>query len=462
VGVDVVVLGAGLAGLAAARDLQRGGADVVVLEARDRVGGRVVQTELPDGRLVQLGGEVVGPHHTAYAELVAELGLTLEPAFTAVAGEDTWALADGVVVGGREVWLDAGDRSSYEHVEARFRDLARAVDPQDPWRHPDAERLDRLSVGEWLRAEGATPQVVRARELAMLALGAESVERTSLLADLRKEAAAGANGFYDYDVWECLRVAEGSATVALRMAAGLGGRVRLGSPVARVRVAANGCRVTLETGEAVDAAAVLSTLPAGPLRRLQIDGVSEARLRSLHRQRHALAVKACFVYERSFWTGTGQNGAGYFETTTLGGTWAQVDGVLSALVPPERLAAFLATDPGLVRDELVGEVAAAFGAEARDPQEVFVRAWATDPHTRGYITAWRPGDLTAVGPLHATHEPPFYVAGSDQWVCGYMEGAVRTGRAAAAAALGRDHPHPSAPGFTIDNGSTSTTGAVTA
>ena len=78
---DVVVLGAGLAGLTAARELAKGGADVVVLEARNRPGGRVEQTTLADGRLVQLGGEVVAPVHTAYTELVGELGLTLVPAF---------------------------------------------------------------------------------------------------------------------------------------------------------------------------------------------------------------------------------------------------------------------------------------------------------------------------------------------------------------------------------------------
>jgi monoamine oxidase len=448
--VDVVVLGAGLAGLAAARDLQRGGADVLVLEARDRVGGRVAQTALPDGRLVQLGGEVVGPHHTAYAQLVAELGLTLEPAFTAVTGAETWAMADRVAVGGRESWLGDGDLACYLRVEGRFRELAGTVDPQDPWRHPDAAALDRLSVGAWLRSEGATPQVVRVRELAMLALGAESVDRTSLLADLRKEAIAGARGFYDYDVWEGLRVAEGSATVALRLADELSARVRLASPVARVRVGAGGCRVTLATGETVEATAVLSTLPAGPQRHVAFDGVSYDRLRSLHAQRHALAVKACFVYPHSFWTGAGRNGTGYFETGTLGGTWQQVDGVLSALVPPERLGAFLATDPDLVQGELLRELATAFGEEAHHPAEVFLRTWATDPWTRGYITSWRPGDVMAVGPLHATHEPPFYVAGSDQWVCGYMEGAVRTGRAAAAAILGHDHPHPNGRDFLID------------
>jgi monoamine oxidase len=77
---DVVVLGAGLAGLSAARDLAAGGADVVVLEARGRAGGRVEQTTLADGRLLQLGGEVVGPHQRAYYGLVEELGLTLVPA----------------------------------------------------------------------------------------------------------------------------------------------------------------------------------------------------------------------------------------------------------------------------------------------------------------------------------------------------------------------------------------------
>jgi monoamine oxidase len=448
-GVDVLVLGAGLAGLSAARDLHRAGADVLVLEARDRAGGRVTQTRLPDGRLVQLGGEVVGPGHTAYAQLVDELGLTLEPAFTAVAGDDTWALVDGVFIGGPESWLGPDDLAAYERVERRFAELVRTVDPRDPWSHPEAERLDRLSVGQWLREEGATPAVVRARELAMLALAAESVERTSLLSDLRKEAVVGGQGFYDYETWECLRVREGSATVALQMAEELADRIRFGAPVTRVQVDSHRARVTLSTGERYDAAAVICTLPPGPLRSVSIEGVSEGRLDSLRRQRHAPSVKACLVYDRSFWVDQGQNGASYFERTMLGGTWQQVDGVLSALVPPERVGGYLGTDPALARQEFVDEVAAAFGEDARDPQEVFVRSWATDPHTLGYVTAWRPGDVTAVGPLHATHEPPFFLAGSDQWVCGYMEGAVRTGRSAAGAVLGRDHPHTAERDFTV-------------
>jgi monoamine oxidase len=80
-------------------------------------------------------------------------------------------------------------------------------------------------------------------------------------------------------------------------------------------------------------------------------------------------------------------------------------------------------------------MAGAFGDEARAVQALFLLRWGVDPWTRGYITSWRPGDVMAVGPLHGTHEPSCYVCGSDQWVCGYMEGAVRTGRDAGRAAL---------------------------
>lgn len=431
---DVVVVGAGLAGLSAARDLMNGGTDVLVLEARNRPGGRVEQTTLADGRIVQLGGEVIGPFHEAYVGLVEELGLTIVPSFPQLPGEDTWVLADGRYVGDF-TWMDDADRASFATLSDEFGALARTVDPDDPWSHPDAERLDRLSIADWLRERGATRNVVRARDVFMLALSAESVERTSLLAELRKEAVAGGNGFYNYDFWECNRVAEGSATVALRMADELGHRVRYATPVTRIRVSPQGCSVTTETGERFECEAVVSAVPVGPLRRIRVEGVSDERMLSLDRQRHALAAKVVFTYADSFWHDNGQNGDAYFETAVIGGTWVQREGIMSTLVPPERLAAFLTTSQTQLEAELTEEMVEAFGEQARDTEAVFFRRWGVDPWTLGYITGWRPGDVMSVGPLHGTHEPPFYVCGSDQWVCGYMEGAVRTGRGAAAAAL---------------------------
>jgi monoamine oxidase len=436
---DVVVLGAGLAGLTAARGLAQAGTDVVVLEARGRPGGRVEQTELGDGRLVQLGGEVVAPFHTAYTQLVDELELTIVPAFPSLPGEETFVLADpDRLVGESFPFFDDRDHHSYEHVESEFRKLAQSVDPDDPWSHPRARELDAVSVSTWLRTQGATSNVVRARELVANALAAESNERTSLLSDLRKEAAAGAHGFYDYDVWECQRVAEGSATVALRVAAELGHRVRYATPVTEVRVDSGACTVLTATGERFESEAVVCALPVGPLRHVRVEGVSPERLNSLHRQKNAVVAKAVFVWAESFWERNGQNGDVYFETGLIGGTWTQREGVMSTLVPPERFGPFLATPEEEIEDTLLDEMVGAFGDEARALQAFYIRRWGADPWTRGYITSWRPGDVMAVGPLHGTHEPPLYVCGSDQWVCGYMEGAVRTGANAAQAALGQD------------------------
>jgi monoamine oxidase len=180
---------------------------------------------------------------------------------------------------------------------------------------------------------------------------------------------------------------------------------------------------------------VVCAVPVGPLRNIRVEGVSDERMRSLDRQRHALAAKVVFTYADSFWHDNGQNGDVYFETAVIGGTWVQREGIMSTLVPPERLAAFLTTSQAQLEAELTEEMVEAFGEEARDTQAVFFRRWGVDPFTLGYITGWRPGDVMNVGPLHGTHEPPFYVCGSDQWVAGYMEGAVRTGRRAAEAAL---------------------------
>ncbi len=429
---DVVVVGAGLAGLSAARDLEAGGAQVTVLEARARVGGRVEQVELPDGRRVQLGGEVVGNAHTSYLGLVEELGLTLVPSYVAEPGEITRQIAEGVAVGDWPSWYSDADRASHEEVEGLLEKLVSSIDPADPWSYPELARLDRLSVGDWLRESGATAAVVRAMDLVHLSLSDGSIERQSMFAYARKQAVGGGTAAYDVTEWENQRVGEGSATVALTMAAGLRD-VRLSTPVRRIDIGRTST-VTTADGEELRADAVVVAVPSGPARDIDITGVSDARLSSLRRQRHALAAKFVAAYDRAFWRDRGQNGLSESEGV-IGSTWPQQDGVLSALVPPERYASFLATDPDTRTRETLAQIAELFGPEATAPLGTWTRFWGTDPWTQGYVTNWQPGDVEAVGPLHGTHEPPFYVCGSDQWVAGYMEGAVRTGRGAAAAAL---------------------------
>ncbi|GLV76299.1 FAD-dependent oxidoreductase [Streptomyces hygroscopicus] len=119
------------------------------------------------------------------------------------------------------------------------------------------------------------------------------------------------------------------------------------------------------------------------------------------------------------------------EHNILGGVWAQSAGIMSGLVPPQRMGTYLATPRHHLGQALIDEVVDAFGDAAATPAKTYTRSWGTAPWTQGYVTAWRPGDVMGVGPLHGKSEPPFYVCGSDQWLSGHMEGAVRTGRGVA-------------------------------
>jgi len=434
--LDVVVLGAGLAGLSAARDLRRAGCDVTVLEARDRIGGRVLQTTLDDGRVVQLGGELIGSTHTSYRGLVDELGLTLRDSYVAEPGETVWDIDDSVLVGDPAPWMTDDDRADYDRVVALLVDLAKGVDPDNPWSHADAIALDAMSFHQWLRSVGARDAVVRMFELAKAGLAADSLKRTSLLAELRKMASAGdeLTSYYDIDQWTRSTVAEGSATVAARMAEELGEHISLSSVVTAIAVHPDHVDVVLATGEVVTAANVVCAIPAAPLRRVKISGLSDERLQALRRIRNSLTAKVVAAYESSFWRELGKNGSSYSDGL-MGSTWIQGPGVISALVAPTQLAFHLAGDQSARDRDALDALTRMYGAQAGEPTALFTREWSVEPFTLGYMAHYAPGDLTAIGPTHSQPEGRFFVAGSDYWVAGYMEGAVRTGRGAAKAIL---------------------------
>jgi monoamine oxidase len=436
--LDVVVLGTGLAGLSAARDLKRAGCDVSVLEARDRIGGRVLQTTLDDGRIVQLGGELIGSAHTSYRDLVDELGLTLRDSYVSEPGGTVYDIDGSVLVGDPAPWMSDEDHADYARVVALFVDLAKGVDPDNPWTHPDATALDATSFHEWLRSVGARDAVLRMFELAKAGLAADSLKRTSLLAELRKSAIAGdgLSSYYDIDQWTRSTVAEGSATVAHRMADELRDDIRLCTVVTAIDVQSDRVEVTLESGEVVLAANVVCAIPVAPLRRVAITGLSAERLHALRRIRNSLTAKVVAAYDTSFWRELGKNGSAYSDGL-LGSTWVQGPGVMSALVAPAQYAFHVAGDQSARDRDALESLSRMYGPQAGAPRALFTREWSTEPFTLGYMAHYAPGDLTAIGPTHAQPEGRFFVAGSDYWVAGYMEGAVRTGRAAAQAILAR-------------------------
>lgn len=436
--LDVLVLGAGLAGLSAARDLQRAGCDVTVLEARDRIGGRVLQTSLDDGRVVQLGGELIGASHTSYRGLVDELGLSLRESYSAEPGQTVWDIDDSVLVGDPAPWMSEEELADYDRVVGLFVDLAKGVDPDNPWAHPDAVSLDATSFYAWLNGVGASGAVVRMFELAKAGLAADSLKRTSLLAELRKSASVGdqLSSYYAIDQWTKWTVTEGSATVAERVAAELGDRIRLTSVVTAIAVHPDRVDVTLDTGEVLTAGHVVCAIPVAPLRTITITGLSDERVRALHRIRNSLTAKVVAAYDSSFWRELGKNGSAYSDGL-VGSTWVQGPGVLSALVPPSQFAFHVAGDQSARDRDALAALERMYGPQGGRPVALFTRQWSAEPFTGGYMAHYAPGDLTAIGPTHSQPEGRFFVAGSDYWVAGYMEGAVRTGRAAAAGILAR-------------------------
>ena len=152
---DVIVIGAGLAGLACARDLAAGGADVTVLEARDRIGGRTGRGRAA-GVEQDIGGELIGRMMTPIIGLVGELGIELEPSYADLAGETPGCAAARARSAGWTRSSARQRRSAHRDVYARMAEASAGLDPAAPWTHADAARIDALRLRATCASSAAT------------------------------------------------------------------------------------------------------------------------------------------------------------------------------------------------------------------------------------------------------------------------------------------------------------------
>jgi len=441
VDVEVVVVGAGLAGLVAARDLIARGHSVAVVEARERVGGRVVNMPTADGIMLELGGQWVGPTQDRILALAEDLGETLFP---------TYDEGDNVVVyrgrhrryRGAIPKLPAPVLADIGQAQLRLDRMAKSVSLDEPWGSPRAEEWDGETVETWLRRHVHTRG---AREMLRLAVRAVFATEAADLSLLHFLFYSHSGGFLDRLLGvrggaQESRIVGGSQVLATGLAERLG-VVRCGVPVRRVAQDDDGVTVEGE-GLTVRARRVIIATPPVLAGRFEYDPVLPPWRDQLTQKLPMGSVIKCMaVYDEPFWRADGLTGQSTSDTGPVQLTFDNTPpdgqpGVLLAFVEGAHARELSRYAPHDRRGAVVSCLTRAFGPAAADPAEFLELDWAAEPFSRGcYGAHLAPGVLTQFGP--ALREPcgRIHWAGTETatvWA-GYMDGAVRSGEDVAVA-----------------------------
>jgi monoamine oxidase len=437
--VDVVVVGAGYAGLVTARALSRSGLSVAVLEAHDRVGGRVHTVRTATGHAVDLGGQWIGPGHRRMGALAREYS---------AATFRTHSSGAKILADGR--WRRRSSEGlpltaplvSTTAALALFRlgRLAEQVRPDRPWETPDAQRLDTTTFGTWLHRQVLTP---RARRLIDVSLSSDfggDVAPVSLLSVLTAIRASGGlrtmlgvDGGSQQDLF-----VDGADRPARAIAAELGDAIRLRCPVEAIQRDDADLVVVGPTAAVRCTRVVVAVPPAGAARIRYEPALPAARDHLTQRVPMGNVYKVIAVYDEPFWRAAGDNGeavvldgpvATVFDTSHPGGP-GHLCGLASGAAA-YRLAAMPADRR---RQAVTAAFADVHGPAAARPREWHEKVWVDDEWIRGaYSGIPVPGTLTSVGAALVEPVDRIHWAGTEtatEWP-GYIEGAVQSGERAA-------------------------------
>ena len=440
---DVVVVGAGLAGLSAARALQGAGHSVVVLEARDRVGGRTLNEPIGDGKVVEVGGQWVGPTQDRMYALIAELGLETFPTYGE--GENVYEHGDRVSHHrGTIPKVNPVALAEVGFVLARLNKLARSVPPEAPWTAERAKDWDSQTFADWSRRKIRTSAAREMLAIAIRAVWAVEPRDLSMLHVLFYIRSAGslellldAEGGAQQD-----RIVGGSQRIALRMAEELGDAVTLDTPVRAISHGDDGVEVSSDDGMWRARRVIVAIPPTLAGRMAYAPALPAIRDGLCQRMAQGSVVKCMAIYDRPFWRERGLSGQ---LASTKGPVSAGFDnsppdgspGVLLAFLEGKAARDGVAMGDTARREGVLASLARAFGPEAAKPEHYLDKAWAAEEWSRGCYGGFMPtGAWLDYGSALRAPIGPIHWAGAETSTVwnGYMEGAVLSGERAAAEA----------------------------
>jgi monoamine oxidase len=435
----VVVVGAGFAGLRAALALSAGGVDVTVVEAGQRVGGRVrtVRSPFTGDQYAETGAEWIDSHHLRLGELLDRYGigrLGVGEQWTSIR---RWVAIDGRVLGPDDVRRE--DPEAFRQIEAFDEALEAAgagiSDPSHPTTHPDAAGLDGRSLADLATdlGLGRIASLVKRRD-AQGEFAAEPSDVSLLFVAQQRAYQRLAAG--DPEV-RAHRVDGGFSTVAHRMAGELDDRVVLGEAVTRLDLDADVVRVFTTRGEYLaDHVVVACSLPA--LRAIDIAPVPPTGLRAaIHGLGYGTITKTAVQWPVRTWRD------GYL--TTDGRTQRVYEPTVDQPGDAGILMSYCGGAGGhdwaaLAHDERAHVAATemrTLHGMASEPIASVSRAWSTEARFGGSYAVYRPGEVSAYWDVLRAPWGRLHLAGEHAATCtGYMEGALESGDTVARRILG--------------------------
>ncbi|MGW7541123.1 flavin monoamine oxidase family protein [Streptomyces sp. NPDC054770] len=447
---DVVVIGAGLAGLTAARALVAAGLSVAVLEARDRVGGRLLNHHLGEGQVTEIGGQFVGPTQDHILALAKEVGV------------DTYR----ATVSGENVYVHNGRAKRFSgHTPpdplalpdmgialARIGQAVQKVPPRAPWRAPNARELDGMTYETWLRKAEITGAAVDLVNIFLnSAYGGEARDASALfslwyVAAFGDETHPGTmeRGTGTTGGAQDSRFVGGSQLVAQRLAVELDGRVHLSAPVRRISQDATGVTVVSDAGDWRADRVIVAVPPLLASRIVWDPLLPPQQGQLLQRLPFGTLMKCVAVYDKPFWRSDGLSGMGLlrdgspiremFDNTPPDGG----PGVLMGFLGGREWRKWAHRPAHERRGAVLRCFARVVGDRAFDTVEYVEQDWTAEEWTQGGPTAVAaPGVLTGYGEWLGRRFERVHWAGAEfaAYWNGFMDGAVRSGQDAAAELL---------------------------